>query len=592
MRTPLLLCVALTGALYATGATADEKTLVGEMAEQALFEIASTQGDPDLVDRFLLPSNATLRADGAQTLGRLANKDALKPLAELLTDLDEPVAIAAAVALAKTPGATEELRDALGTETRPEVRGAILRALGFHGETGDIETLIMNLADTHAEVRVGAAHALGTMGRRKVQGLARVDVARALVTATQRIELDPRSHRLAAHAIARIDWTGVPEETGSNFADQARRHGDRHVRAWYIRGAKTATSDADWSALTDDLAEDSASGVRIAVARGIGARPGIAPLRAMHTLLTDIERPVRLAAFEAAANLADQQDIIDVVEAALDSELNDPELEALGVAALMEASRGPAVHTLVENKSVWMREIATRYADEQQLQILAGDEEPTVRTNAFMALLKTAIEASDTDALVALANDSRFAADVRSAVAEEAKGSDIALPDTANVEVPRTAPWKQLPSLRDVLTLRSARIHTSRGEFRLTLRPDLAPATVSVWSRLATDGFYNGLIFHRVVSDFVVQGGDPRGDGWGGPGFQIPDEHSAASYVTGSVGMATSGPNTGGSQWFITLSPQPHLDQNYTLFAEVSYGMDIVRRLQRGDEIFAIELEP
>jgi len=591
MRTPLLFVFALSGTLAGANAAADEPTLVGELALQALFEIGATHGSAKEVERYLLPSDASLRAAGAQTLGHLAHQDALQPLTELLGDLDQPVAQRAANALAETPGALPVLRAALENEIRPTVRGAILRALGFHGNETDVQTLMNGLTHAHPDVRSGAAHALSTMGRRKVKGLADDDLALALLNASKRLELDPQSHRLAAHAIARIDWAGCSEETGAAFAVVAKQHGDKTVRAWLVRGARTATSDADWSALTDALTEDAAAGVRIAVARGLGARAGIAPLRAMHSLLTDLERPVRIAALEAASTLTDHKDIIDVLEASLDSDLNDPEAEALGIIALMDADQGPALHTLVENKSPWMREIAARYADAQQLEVLAADDELRVRTAAFTALLEGAIEQQDTDALNALAQDPRFGAALRSAVFDEAAGSEIALPDTARVEIAEGAPWKTPPVLSEVLSLRSARVHTSRGEFRLTLRPDLAPATVAVWCGLVRKGFYNGLIFHRVVGDFVVQGGDPRGDGWGGPGFQIPDEHSTASYITGSVGIATSGPNTGGSQWFITLSPQPHLDQNYTIFAEVSHGMDVVRRLQRGDEILAIEME-
>jgi cyclophilin family peptidyl-prolyl cis-trans isomerase len=106
--------------------------------------------------------------------------------------------------------------------------------------------------------------------------------------------------------------------------------------------------------------------------------------------------------------------------------------------------------------------------------------------------------------------------------------------------------------------------------------------------RLAVSGFYNGLTFHRVVPNFVVQGGDPRGDGWGGPGYSIRSELGTARYERGTVGMASSGKDTEGCQFFITHSAQPHLDGRYTIFAVVERGMDVVDALQIGDRILSV----
>ncbi len=103
--------------------------------------------------------------------------------------------------------------------------------------------------------------------------------------------------------------------------------------------------------------------------------------------------------------------------------------------------------------------------------------------------------------------------------------------------------------------------------------------------QLATQGFYDGLAFHRVVPDFVVQVGDPRGDGRGGPGYVMRDEINPLRYQRGAVGMALSGPDTGGSQFFITLSPQPHLDGGYTVFGRVVAGFETLDRIVQGDRI-------
>lgn len=136
-----------------------------------------------------------------------------------------------------------------------------------------------------------------------------------------------------------------------------------------------------------------------------------------------------------------------------------------------------------------------------------------------------------------------------------------------------------------------ATVVTSKGEFELELYFDVAPLTVMTFIGLADDDFYDGLTFHRVVPNFVVQGGDPRGDGWGGPDYYIRDEYSSEPYQRGTVGIATSGKDTGGSQFFVTLSPQPHLEGRYTVFGRVLYGMDIVDLIVAGDEIETVHIQ-
>ena len=136
----------------------------------------------------------------------------------------------------------------------------------------------------------------------------------------------------------------------------------------------------------------------------------------------------------------------------------------------------------------------------------------------------------------------------------------------------------------------TATISTSKGDIEVELFFDIAPMTVLNFIELANSGFYNGLLFHRVVPNFVVQGGDPRGDGWGGPDWYIRCEYSTERYKRGSLGVATSGKDTGGSQFFITLSPQPHLDSRYTVFGEVTKGMELADLIVKGDLISKITI--
>lgn len=135
---------------------------------------------------------------------------------------------------------------------------------------------------------------------------------------------------------------------------------------------------------------------------------------------------------------------------------------------------------------------------------------------------------------------------------------------------------------------RTVEVRTNRGTFRLRLDCPRAPRTCLNFLDLAGQHFYDGLLFHRVVPDFVIQAGDPRGDGYGGPGYVLGDEINRLRYRRGILGMALAGPDTGGSQFFITLSPQPHLDGGYTAFGEIIAGAEVLDAIQGGDRIESI----
>jgi cyclophilin family peptidyl-prolyl cis-trans isomerase len=128
--------------------------------------------------------------------------------------------------------------------------------------------------------------------------------------------------------------------------------------------------------------------------------------------------------------------------------------------------------------------------------------------------------------------------------------------------------------------MRQAILHTSEGAIELELYPNEAPKTVENFVKLARDGFYEGVIFHRVIPDFMIQGGDPTGTGTGGPGYEFEDEFNEHRVVRGALAMANAGPNTNGSQFFIvTAEATPWLDGKHTVFGKVTSGMDVVDRI-------------
>jgi len=133
-------------------------------------------------------------------------------------------------------------------------------------------------------------------------------------------------------------------------------------------------------------------------------------------------------------------------------------------------------------------------------------------------------------------------------------------------------------------------IKTHEGNITVNLLFKDAPNTVANFIDLANKGFYSGLPFHRVIQRFAVQGGCPKGDGTGDPGYRIDDEANKLEHVAGMVSMANSGPNTGGSQFFIVQWPQPHLNGKHTIFGMVESGLDVVYRIEPYDPIISVQI--
>ena len=138
----------------------------------------------------------------------------------------------------------------------------------------------------------------------------------------------------------------------------------------------------------------------------------------------------------------------------------------------------------------------------------------------------------------------------------------------------------------------TATIDTSPGPIKIELYPDKAPLTVANFVNLAKRGFYDGLSFHRVIADFMIQGGCPEGSGRGGPGYRFEDETTnGVRHERGVLSMANAGPNTNGSQFFITHVPTPWLDGKHTVFGKVTEGLDVVDAVKQGDLITKVTIE-
>ena len=151
--------------------------------------------------------------------------------------------------------------------------------------------------------------------------------------------------------------------------------------------------------------------------------------------------------------------------------------------------------------------------------------------------------------------------------------------------------WNEKPAMQiDIKKNYGVTMETSKGTIEIELYATAAPITVNNFVFLIREGFYDDVTFHRVIPNFVIQGGDPTGTGRGGPGYRFQDEFAGNPHKhgTGFLSMANAGPGTNGSQFFITHSPQPHLDGRHTVFGKVTSGMDVVNAIKQGDKMTTV----
>ncbi|MGB1110378.1 MAG: peptidylprolyl isomerase [Gammaproteobacteria bacterium] len=154
--------------------------------------------------------------------------------------------------------------------------------------------------------------------------------------------------------------------------------------------------------------------------------------------------------------------------------------------------------------------------------------------------------------------------------------------------------WSSAPEMQiDPEKTYHAKIETNKGEITVKFAPEHAPRSVNNFVFLSREGFYDDCAFHRVIPNFVIQGGDPTGSGRGGPGYRFDCETKGnpLKHEAGVLSMAHAGPNTNGSQFFITHSPQPHLDGVHTVFGKVVEGMDVVNAIKAGDKMVKVTIE-
>jgi cyclophilin family peptidyl-prolyl cis-trans isomerase/HEAT repeat protein len=341
-------------------------------------------------------------------------------------------------------------------------------------------------------------------------------------------------------------------------------------------GALARTSPEDFALVLSGLAADPDFRVRQALALALGAAGTEMSVGVLHAMLKDEDARVLPAVLEGLRRARGND--------ALDTLLRHLEHSDLGVrsgAADQLRDLGPTGSS-ERLLAAWRR----------GLQDGAGEHEARLSVVGALAAQK---DAASQEALARVAReDPARAVRARAAAALGAAGAEPPPSGEEPVERPALdyaagmAPYAPRAGV-SVFTPRVF-LHTRKGTIEIHLDVVEAPLTSASFVALAERGFYDGLTFHRVEPGFVVQGGDPRGDGNGGPGYTLRCEITQRPYGRGSVGMALSGKDTGGSQFFVTLQPQPHLDGGFTRFGHVAAGLDVVDRLRPGDAIERVEV--
>ena len=330
---------------------------------------------------------------------------------------------------------------------------------------------------------------------------------------------------------------GALREGSESLVDAAMAGADPHLRGAAAE-ALSFLPAPDAAARREKLAFDPEVVVRLRVLDGLKTGEDVRNQRALvERLLQDSDAGVRAAAIDALATTEDPS-MIRVLHDATVASYGDrePDVAIAAIAAARKLSASPEARPLAEAAYHHPSALVSRLARRALVADLHADpaEFPLREYSPGKGLADYA----------ALAAEARLRWDVR--------------------------------------------VETERGAWTIRLFGDEAPLTTMNFLRLARQAFFDGVRIHRVVPGYVVQDGDPTGTGNGGPGYEIRDELNAIPYGTGTVGMALSGPDTGGSQWFVTQGPQPHLDGNYTAFGQVVEGLDVVNRIEQGDRILRV----
>ena len=526
------------------------------------------------IAKFLGSTNPRVRADAGNALARMRLKDGV-----------------------------EQLRKLLASDPDPIVRANATRVLGIAEDKNSYEALVSHaLTDTDSRVRVNAIRALASLKDpraaepllKRGQVLAQANVGERPAELNEILEIATTLGRLWAQKDdqAAIAWLRKLSE--------ALNHNAPEVELAFVRIAPS-TYIADFGS-----ADQAKRKVQETILLNWRAASGIAAgLGEIAALPDSVKNKAELAAtaqslLRAMLDYRNSGLTINTL-VAVHSEYAIPDV-LRAVAAFKPADLGTVAQAQLKESDVVVRGTAADLlgdlpASEENTRALAAawPQAANDKLNDAALSILDSLGKQKTDAANAILKEALKSNDllIRRRVANllKANGAGDFSAQVGTVQSRNSDADYQRALGRIGKTVRAV-VTTSKGSFTIDLLPDAAPLTVDNFVQLALRDYYRNVTIHRVVPNFVIQDGDPRGDGNGGPGYQIRCEINQLLYDRAVVGMALSGKDTGGSQWFVTHSPQPHLDGGYTVFGRVVTGMDVVDKIVRGDVIQSITIRP
>lgn len=601
-----------------------------EALADALGRIPDRQGRSPLVG-LLLDDVPAVRRAAAFALGELDDPEAIPALLQAATDTDRETGTLAVEALGKLKAPVLDVAQALLPLDEQERWARLFPHLFLFKEDAAALLAEKGLALADPEIHVRAAYALARDPRPESLSL-----LRSLLS-----DPDARVRAWSARGLGIVGQGADVAALRPLLDDPAPGPIIQALKAAakLIAGEKSP-APAEWRPRLLELVNDSRSGVRLTVlealaswpfnvqdsltqavadraAKGNGRERGLAVLALAAGKHPDAlklaiaaqgspEIDVRAHAAQAAARIgfpAASDLVVKLVadpapavrSAAAEAALAGAESgkdKGAGAAGDLLGDRDPGVRATVFG---WLSEHPVLPLDRLQAGLQASirgkvEEETIAALDALTARAKA--EPKERGAIVALLEQAAAGKAGSGWILRRQAGLALGalerpVPALGPIETGKSADLYQ-EIVQRTWEPRTVELRTSKGPIRIRLACREAPLTCLNFLQLSGQGYFNGLIFHRVVPDFVVQGGDPRGDGFGGPGYDIRDEINRLRYKRGTVGMALSGPDTGGSQFFIALSEQPHLDGGYTIFGQVVAGDEILDRIVPGDRIEAV----
>ncbi|WP_147383201.1 peptidylprolyl isomerase [Pontibacter oryzae] len=615
----------------------------GDPALQHVYTLQDERKTTELLP-YLSNANSDYRAQAALAFASVQDTVALPALQSLLADSAAAVRKASAYAIGQTGHASAEdaLIRSIGTEQKPAVQAEQLEALGKVATTKGADFLAKYNA-TNPTAIAGQAWGLYRTGLRQQHTPQAVEKAVELLGAKYPFE----ARLAAAHFLARtakLDLTTHKQQILDAATSDAAA--DVRMAAAQALGKVRATDKAKF--LSTIAQSDPDYRVRLSAVRAMaglefeGIKLAILAALQDKNINTAVATSEFLMSNRAGVN---PQVLLDVLPNLLDARVRGNVIWV--ILSNSQPQNRPYLNQRYKQQYQHAR---TPYDKAHLLKALAGDSNNyNFIAEQMFAAEQPVIATTAMDALILMRQQSDFPRKLELAFADifkKAVGSgDVALVGMAaaairdpklnlrnhysnltfltqaqqklqlprdmetNIELQKTIDYlngkqhSETPQnpfthpidwalVSSIPVNQQVMLHTDKGNVVLQLFVEDAPGTVANFVDLSRQNFFDNLYFHRVVPNFVVQGGDKRGDGWGSSDYSIRSEFAPLHYLEGYLGMASAGKDTESNQWFITHSPTPHLDGRYTIFAKVIEGMDVVHRLEVGDKILDVELLP